>query len=158
MKNVVFDTEFYCYGDVIELISIGCICCETGEEFYAESADFTLDHFDHSDTADFLRRNVMPKLAPELAQEPTQIRQDLLLWIHQIGGPTRWWAWFGAYDFVLLCKLFGGYHHLPLNISNRYRELAELSTKGVPRLEEKDAHHALTDARWNLTVWKANFE
>ena len=157
MKHVCFDTEFYDYGDIIELISIGCVS-ETGEEFYAENKDFSLDYHDLNGDTRWLKKHVIPKLKPfEERLHTRDIREQLLLWIHGLDGEVKFWAWYGSYDWVLLCKLYGGMFNLPVQLHNRVGELADLPLTNIPKGDEAFAHHALTDARWNMELWKLNF-
>jgi hypothetical protein len=61
------------------------------------------------------------------------------------------WAYYGAYDHVVLCQLFGSMGELPAGIPMFTHDLQWL-VEQHPRVklppEPEEAHHAMWDARW----------
>lgn len=66
------------------------------------------------------------------------------------------WAYYGAYDHVALCQLWGTMFSLPGCVPMFTHELVQLwETTGKPPLpEQTDEHHALADARWDRELWE----
>lgn len=61
------------------------------------------------------------------------------------------WAWYGAYDHVVLAQLFGRMIDLPDGVpmwtNDLKQEVARLGNPDLPK-QEGDLHNALADARW----------
>jgi hypothetical protein len=141
------DTEFYEHDFGVMLISIGVVS-EDGNEFYAESSLF------HPDMgSDWLREHVVPQLTgPRMF--PAEIANRLRDFVKV--GPTwrdtEFWAYYGAYDWYNLCKLFGGMLNLPPKWPWLFHELRTfLDESCMENYTQPDdaSHHALNDARWN---------
>lgn len=68
------------------------------------------------------------------------------------------WAYYGAYDHVVLCQLFGSMADLPPDIPQFTHELQQLLEQvpdaPLPSVPGQQAHHALWDARWNAEVFR----
>jgi hypothetical protein len=69
-------------------------------------------------------------------------------------GAHELWAYYGAYDHVALCQLWGRMIDLPGCVPMWTHELMQLpdveaATAAVAQQQE---HHALADARWNRDV------
>jgi hypothetical protein len=154
-----FDTEFMEDGVTIELLSIG-IVAQDGREYYAVSADA-----DWSRANDWVAKNVLPQLDRAGAKSRAQIRHELLRFIghaeyDQHAGTKRGpelWAWFGSYDWVVLCQLFGRMVDLPDGWPMYVRDVKQLCDDlGNPKLppQVKGAHHALADAQWTRKAWE----
>nr|WP_234899948.1 3'-5' exoribonuclease [Streptomyces filamentosus] len=63
------------------------------------------------------------------------------------------WAWYGAYDHVVLAQLFGRMIDLPTGIPMWTNDIQqECQRLGNPQMPEQPAgiHNALADARHNL--------
>ena len=166
-KNRYFyDCEFLEDGKTIELISIG-IVCDDGREFYAEQAHpfRTLMEIQKSQ---WLVENVVPslktigisKVTGTLYQDidgwfyPNEIRDQLLEFTK--GTWPEFWAWYGAYDHVALCQLFGRMVDLPKHFPMFTRDIRQLwEAKGRPKLPEQEVgkHNALEDARHNKVMY-----
>ncbi len=61
------------------------------------------------------------------------------------------WAYYGAYDHVVLCQIFGDMTDLPAGIPMWTHELMQLQEQypHVPLPPQPiNAHHAMADARW----------
>ncbi|QWS68204.1 DnaQ-like DNA polymerase III subunit [Gordonia phage VanLee] len=156
-----YDTEFLEDGSTIELISIG-IVAEDGREFYAVNADMRVVRIKRDP---WLLKNVWPHLPthspgdgwiPETldrghpdvkpkAQIATEVRDFLCA-----RTAAELWAWYGAYDHVVLAQLFGRMIDLPHGIPMWTNDLRqEVRRLGDPELPEQPAglHNALADAR-----------
>lgn len=140
-----YDTEFIDDSRTIDLISIGMIC-EDGREYYAVSTEFNRDN-----ACLWVRENVIDKLQDS---DPWKTRETIK---HELiefcDGELRpeFWTYYGAYDWVAMCQLFGTMMDLPLNWPKMTKDIKQLCdfVGNPPLLEQKGAiHHALNDARW----------
>jgi hypothetical protein len=147
--KVYYDTEFIEDGRTIDLISIGMVA-EDGRELYLVNRDAPWDRIGQHG---WLMANVVPHLPDfndsrvkpkhEIAAEVRRFLLDRL-------GDLELWAWYGAYDFVVLAQLFGRLVDLPSGIPMWTNDLRqEVARLGNPQLPEQDAgvHDALADAR-----------
>lgn len=164
--KVFYDTEFIEDGETIALISIG-IVREDGQELYLVNRDMPVDRIrDHS----WLMENVVPGL-PRPRQEAIE-KEFLLDWgdsrvkhKDQIARLVRnfilstpspeLWAWYSAYDHVVLAQLFGRMIDLPDGIpmwtNDLRQECQRLGNPKMPR-QIRGVHNALEDARHNLVM------
>lgn len=75
------------------------------------------------------------------------------------------WAWYGAYDHVVLAQLWGPMinlpHHVPMHTNDLKSENMRLGGVEVPK-QKGGIHNALEDARHNLVrakaIWAAHTE
>jgi hypothetical protein len=145
-----FDTEFIEDGKTIDLISIG-IVAEDGREFYAQNTDC-----DYSRASDWVRENVIAKLAPRKHDLMTKAQiKDAVLEFVGTNKPELW-AYYADYDWVVLCQLFGTMMDLPKGWPMYCRDVKQLCDDvGNPSLpvQGKGEHHALADARWTREAW-----
>lgn len=150
-----YDTEFLDTGRTIELISIG-IVAEDGREYYAVNDGAPWARIGQHE---WLTANVVPHLLPEREWKPKwQIRDEVkafLLDDLRPGNVPELWAWFAAYDHVVLSQLFGRMLDMPAGIpqfTNDVRSLVDWA--GVRRLPAQTgtAHDALEDARHVKTM------
>ena len=150
-----YDCEFIEDGVTIELISIGVVD-EQGLEYYAVSTEF-----DPERAGDWVRSRVLPKLpspADRAWRSRAAIRDTLLEFLTASGERVELWAWFAAYDHVVLAQLWGAMPDLPRELPRFTRDLRQRwDDLGRPKLPQppSDAHDALADARHNLARWKA---
>jgi len=150
-----YDCEFIEDGVTIDLVSIGVVASD-GREFYAVSADF-----DPGRAIPWVRDHVLAKLPPPADRawrSRDRIRDDLLDFLTADGDGVELWAWYGAYDHVALCQLWGNMTALPRAIPRFTRELRQRwEDAGRPPLPDPppDQHDALADARHNLARWNA---
>ncbi|ADL48047.1 polyadenylate-specific 3'-exoribonuclease AS [Micromonospora aurantiaca] len=155
-----YDCEFIEDGRIVDLVSIGVVD-EYGREFYAVSTEF-----DDSRAVPWVRRNVLDKLpspADRAWRSRARIRDDLHEFLlepvrDRPGEQLELWAWYAAYDHVVLAQLWGAMPALPREIPRFTKELRQLwDDRGRPRLPdaEADRHDALVDARHNLARWRA---
>jgi len=153
-----YDTEFIERLDEghlwLDLVSIGVVSEDGEREFYAVSTEF-----DPTRAGPWVRRNVLDQLPSPSApawRSRARIRDELLAFLTADGEPELW-AWYGAYDHVVLCQLFGMMPALPPALPRFTRDLRQLwDETGRPRLPAPPAgaHDALVDARHNLTRWR----
>lgn len=155
-----YDCEFIEDGRTIDLVSIGVVD-ENGREFYAISTEF-----DGTRATPWVRRNVLDRLpspGDPAWKSRERIREELYEFlVEPIRGRTGeqldLWAWFAAYDHVVLAQLWGAMPALPRAIPRFTKDLRQLwDDKGRPPLPdaEADRHDALVDARHNLARWNA---
>jgi hypothetical protein len=146
-----FDTEFIEDGHTIDLLSIGVVC-EDGREFYAESAEADLSRAD-----EWVRANVIPHLqGVDREFHRWQIAETLVEWVAEGGGRPEFWAYYGDYDWVVLCQLYGRMVDLPDGWPMFALDVKQLAVSlHDPKLPEQSSteHHALADARWTREAW-----
>jgi hypothetical protein len=155
-----YDCEFIEDGRLVDLVSIGVVD-EHGREFYAVSTEF-----DDSRAVPWVRRNVLDRLpspSDPAWRSRERIRDDLFEFLMEPirGRPherMELWAWYAAYDHVVLAQLWGAMPALPREIPRFTKDLRQRwDDRGRPPLPEADAdrHDALVDARHNLARWRA---
>lgn len=162
-----FDTEFMEDGRTIELLSIGVVC-EDGREFYAENGEA-----DWGNSNEWVRANVIPHLhvVGDPLQKPLpqhdllhrevmprrQIGERLLQFVGAGDAVPDWWAYYGDYDWVVLCQLYGRMVDLPKGWPMFAQDIKQLAVSvGNPDLStipKGTEHNALDDARWNRAAY-----
>lgn len=164
-----YDTEFIEDGKTIDLISIG-IVAEDGREYYAVSDSFDMYALLESE---WLMKNVAPSLPlVPIMDQPSRLPYPL--WLDRshpdvkprkqirdeivdfVGGTwPEFWAWYGAYDHVALCQLFGRMIDLPAKFPMFTRDIVDmmkrkgLRSSDMPQQPDGN-HNALADARFNV--------
>lgn len=163
--KVFLDTEFIDTGRIIKPISIALVA-ETGAEYYAVFADADLRQLaGHA----WLNANVAPQLPvrpiaggwtwnplhrESTAVKPrTTIAQEIVAFFTALTKPQLW-AYFSPFDTIVLTQLYGPLNELPNAIPAFTHDLMqEAERTGIPTPRQKaGTHHALLDARHNLTV------
>jgi hypothetical protein len=150
-----YDCEFIEDGRVIELVSIGVVD-EHGREFYAVSTEF-----DGARALPWVRKHVLEKLPSPSApvwKSRAAIRDALYEFLVEPGEELELWAWYAAYDHVVLAQLWGAMPALPREIPRFTKDLRQRwDDLGRPPLPvaAADRHDALVDARHNLARWRA---
>jgi hypothetical protein len=177
--RIWYDTEFLEDGHTIDLISIGMVA-EDGRQYYAVNADADWDRIADSD---WLCENVVPSLPlmpcgtlPDLITKMgpasgkrwafaidrynSDVRPRWLIanevrdFILATPDPSLW-AWYGAYDHVALCQLWGTMVSLPKGVpmwtNDLKQECERLGNPKVPQQAEGE-HNALADARRNWVI------
>lgn len=142
-----FDTEFIEDGKTIDLISIG-IKAEDGREYYAESAECDL-----SRAGDWVKLNVLPHIKGQTHTRAT-IADEI---VEFVGEKPEFWAYYGAYDWVVLCQLYGRMIDLPKTWPMWCRDIKQLCASiGDPTLpfNKGTCHNALDDAIWTAECWR----
>ncbi|UAK38390.1 3'-5' exoribonuclease [Gordonia bronchialis] len=167
-----YDTEFLEDGKTIELISIG-IVADDGREYYAVNSEAPWDRIRDDDwLMDNIVRHLPTHSTGQVRENKTfgarskyswggvdcksvlvkpkwvirnEVREFLL---H--GGIPELWAWYGAYDHVVLAQLFGRMINLPNGIPMWTNDLKQEHYRlGEPELpaQAEGEHNALEDAR-----------
>jgi hypothetical protein len=155
VSRYFYDCEFIEDGRTIELISIGVVA-QDGREFYAVSTEF-----DPDSAGPWVRRNVLQKLpAPSDRswRSRSRIRDELYSFVTDPGLPVELWAWFAAYDHVVLAQLWGAMPAMPREVPKLTREIRQhWEIAGCPPIPEagNDRHNALADARLGFARWQA---
>ena len=141
-----YDTEFHDDGNAIDLISIG-IVANDGREYYAVNADAEWDRIMRHD---WLPDNVVAQLPPEVEwKRKAQIKAEVAEFLLAAGQPELW-AWFAAYDHVVLSQLFGRMLDMPPGIPMYTHDLRAyldyVKVKGIPS-QVTGNHDAMEDAK-----------
>ena len=137
-----YDLEFGDTESVVTLVSVGVVA-EDGREYYAVSSEF-----DPLAVHPWVAQNVLPQLPPAATWKPRSlIAQELEEFF---GADPVWWAWYGAYDHVALCQLWGRMTSLPRAFPRFTLDVRQLwEHLGRPALPQQETglHDALADAR-----------
>ena len=145
-----YDLEFGDTEREISLVSIGVVA-EDGREYYAVSSAF-----DTLAVHPWVREHVLPQLPPASTWKPRErIRDELLEFL---GAEPVLWAWYGAYDHVALCQLWGAMPQLPRALPRYTLDVRQLwEHLGRPALPQQGSglHDALADARHVKVRWEA---
>lgn len=169
------DTEFIDDGHTIDLISIG-IVAEDGREYYAENEDADL-----SRASEWVRENVLPHLWRRHSNRPKgnvwsrdggmgglrsrrHIASDIRSFCDPAEyGPPEFWGWCSAYDWVVVCQLYGIWMDKPEGWPSYIRDLQhELDRHGISDAtlyeavpQNSQTHHALADAQYIKAAYDA---
>ncbi len=147
-RRFFFDTEFIENGRTIDLISIGVVS-EDYDSYYACCLDTDLSRADP-----WVRGHVLPHLPPysdPAWKTKEQIKNDLLDFLRVGQGEIELWTYYGNYDWVVLCQLWGRMDQLPPGMPQFAMDLKMLSRlMGDARLPQQATteHHAGNDAEW----------
>jgi hypothetical protein len=179
MTDICIDTEFIEDGKTIDLISIALVTDE--REYYAVASDAPWGRVKKSD---WLVRNVVPSLPVTgrrlletyLAHSPSSYPQPSIDMLgidvtdsrvkprQVIANEVRdfivatpdpqLWAWYAAYDHVVLCQLWGTMMQLPdgcpMWTNDLKQEVVRLGNPQLPAMPGVNEHDALSDARETL--------
>jgi hypothetical protein len=175
-----YDLEFHEDGVTVDLVSVG-IAAEDGREYYAVNAGADWSRIRHHA---WLMANVEPHLpdaaqnlirggAPAPKSHPVlkpkwQIATEVSQFIRDGGSDNRddhdLIAFYGAYDHVGLCQLWGRMIDLPPWVPMFTHDLRSMS-QGLEQVgfapvrpDHDVEHNALADARWNMAFWRAQVE
>jgi 3'-5' exoribonuclease-like protein len=167
--RIFYDTEFLEDGRTIELISIGMVR-EDGAEYYAVSdAAAKRPLRRRIRKSEWLMANVVPSLPrahgdarmhqprrwlfnySDPAVKPRHvIAREVRDFILAVPEPQLW-AWYGAYDHVVLCQLWGRMIDLPKGVpmwtGDLKQEAVRQGNPDLPALPGVTEHNALSDAR-----------
>lgn len=176
-----YDTEFLEDGRTIELISIGIVAEDGRQFYAVSDQIADSPLYERICKDQWLMENVVPSLplAPNGRQvchryvppgtigssffnldlnsyavmPRRMIRngvRDFLL-ANEPAGQAQLWAWYGAYDHVALCQLFGRMIDLPRGIpmwtNDLRQEMRRLGDPDGGPQQEEGHHNALEDAR-----------
>jgi hypothetical protein len=177
VTEIYLDCEFLEDGRTIELISIGMVA-DDGREYYAVASDAPWDRIKEHD---WLARNVLPSrpvtgrtsldtylknhpnsfprpsltfVGPDLTDSRVKPRQVIANEVRDfiLAAPDpQLWAWYAAYDHVVLCQLWGTMMQLPKGVpmwtNDLKQECERLGNPELPSLPGVTEHNALGDAR-----------
>lgn len=151
--KIFFDTEFIEDGSTIAPISLG-FCTLDGQQLYIEIAEYDVPW---ERASPWVVENVRPHLGQvddAVVVSRAKAGEVVLGWVSTLTPSPEFWAWFSAYDWVLLCQLFGTMMDLPSGWPKFCNDLRQL-VGGVrlPR-QEGGEHHALADALWVRDSYK----
>jgi len=142
-----FDTEFIDNGRTIDLISIG-IVSEDGRTYYAESLEADL-----TKACEWVKENVISKLSG-----PKKVRADIAREIKEFIGTDEpeFWTYFGSYDWVCLCQLYGRMIDLPTDWPMYPMDLMQIAGPRNIRSPKNtgNVHNALEDAIWTKKAYE----
>lgn len=165
MSAIFYDTEFLEDGKTIELISIGMVRESDGAELYLVNAEMPVRRIRRSP---WLMANVVPHLPKpsgdwnlhmpkrwlfdyhNAAVRPKVVIADQVRKFIAADPDPELWAWYGAYDHVLLCQLWGPMVDLPDGVPMWTNDIQqEWVRRGRPDLptQASGEHNALADAR-----------
>lgn len=150
-KAVYFDTEFIEDGKTIIPLSIG-MTTEWGwshdpkSDLYIVFTDVSYESADK-----WVQANVIPYLRTKDALYLTRAEaaDTILDFVTDRVGKPEFWADYAAYDWVLLCQLYGRMIDLPDTYPMFCRDVQDLKqfVKYPTKLPEPEkAHNALSDA------------
>lgn len=174
-----YDTEFLEDGHGIDLISIGIVDGDSGAEYYAVCADADWERIAANR---WLCDNVVPYLplttavryrpagtavfAVDAADPAVKPRRTIAAEVARFmtrpdadrqGRQVELWAYYGAFDHVVLSWLWGAMVDLPPGVPMWTHDVMQLcSSLGYPDLPQQsgDEHHALADARHVRSMWR----
>lgn len=147
-----FDFEFIENGDKHPIIpvSVGLVR-EDGKEYYAE-----FEGVDWSLANDWVIENVKPTLGRVEPLPKNDIAADIISFV---GYNPEFWAYYADYDWVIMCGLYGPMVLLPEGWPmicydiRQYMYHLGLDSKFTNSIPNKEEHHALADAIWNMEVF-----
>ena len=153
------DTEFQeiDYTQPVQLISIALLC-EDGRSYYAE-----LDGIDYASLDPWLQENVVPHLLGAVEVGVTKPRETIADEIVEFFAPDEGhieiWAYYGAYDWLHFCQLFGRMVGIPKGLPRHYMDLRMLADLAGVRKRNfpkrgPTAHNALADCLWNKELYE----
>jgi hypothetical protein len=171
-RRIFYDCEFLEDGTGIDLISIGMVD-DGGRELYLINRDAPWRRIATDPECVWLRDNVIPHL-PRTEITPAnpcgidyehpavkpkvEIAERVRHFITEPeapidrGRPAQLWAWFGAFDHVVLSWLWGRMiDHppgVPMFTCDIRQKQAELGDPWLPE-QESGEHDAIADARYN---------
>jgi len=166
--RVFYDFEFLEDHKHVDPISRGMVRGD-GCELYLVFSDFdTLAVARH----EWLMKNVMPSIAHEeytshvtgmgtpvkdlyITDEDAVLKSEARAYIMEFLEDIwpEFWAWYGAYDHVALCGLFGRMVDLPGKFPMFTNDIRQLYKRaGNPEMPKQPSglHNALEDARFNI--------
>lgn len=145
--RVFFDTEFIDTGSLVHLLSVGLVR-EDGATYYAEPAET-----DRSLAGEWVRKNVLPHMNGPIKPR-AQIAAEL---VDFCGERPEFWGYYVAYDWLLLCQLYGRMLDVPALWPNFAFDVQALRCLmgglSLPK-QVNTEHHALNDAIWTREAWE----
>jgi hypothetical protein len=153
--RIWYDAEFLEDGKTIDLISIGMVR-EDGAELHLVNFDADWHRISRDE---WLMENVIPQIQGMFPVPKDQLAEEVRQFVTEglaPGETAELWAWYGAYDHVVLCQLYGKMINLPKGFPMFTHDLRQLAkSRDLPKQEE-GKHDALEDARWVQRAWTHN--
>lgn len=159
--DITHDWEFFEDGKIIRPISCGFVK-DTGEQYYAifEDAGYW------SLKTKWLAENVYPNIAEDLNKKTAfvkpkdQIKSEIIEFIRDVMDRPSLWAWYGAYDHVVMAQTIGGRMiDLPDGIPMFTNDIKTLDTLNNDTtalgVVNHLPHHALSDAIYDMDLLDA---
>jgi len=168
-----FDFEFTGLVQNTTPISLG-IASLDGAEFYAEFNDYKREMVDEWIAENVIKNLVFPYPVSSalksssnryvhIKSDTAAVSKSLRMWLSQF-DKVEFWGDCLAYDWVLLCELFGGARFIPKNVYYIPFDICTLfRTKGIdPDVSRTDfvgdvsfvRHNALDDAKTIMGCWE----
>lgn len=165
-----YDFEFLEDGKTIQPISMGMVNMDNGKELYLVFDDFDtravaknrwlMDHvmssIDHVTNVRIDFRGA-PVVRDLIITDPNSVtKAEGASYLQEfVNGDNKieWWNWYGAYDHVALCQLFGRMIDIPPRwpmYSNDIKQLHKLAGYPTMPKQPEGLHNALEDARFNV--------
>lgn len=168
--KIYYDTEFLDDGRLVRLISIGMVR-EDGKTYYAVNSDLML--MITAAQHPWLKEHVLSSLPVFYKKDAANIKSssipiwdhyhpdfkyvkpkdvialDVAEFIRAVYDPSLW-AWFAAYDHLVLSQLYGRMIDIPPGIPQRTNDLAQEAERlnlSLPHMPGVKSHNALEDAR-----------
>lgn len=144
MIKIFFDTEFIDTGKEVHLLSIGLVR-EDNATYYAEPAET-----DRSLSEEWVQKNVLPYMKGPVKPRAV-IAQEI---VEFAGFRPQFWAYFGAYDWLCLCQLYGRMLDVPVKEQwpHYVMDVQVMRTLIHPQMplpkHTGNHHNALDDAIW----------
>jgi 3' exoribonuclease, RNase T-like len=162
---ICYDAEFIEDGRTIGLISIG-MRAEDGREYYAVNRDMPKRRIRkhpwlmanvvpslpkaHGDWNLYMPRRWLFNYSDPCVKPRHLIAREIRDFILAEPDPQLW-AWYGAYDHVVLCQLWGTMMDLPEGVpmwtNDLKQECERLGNPDLPPMPGAVEHNALHDAR-----------
>lgn len=145
------DTEFIEYPNTIELISIG-IVNENNEKLYLIS-----NEYNESNADDWVKDNVLIYVNKNEGISIAEIREKIVNFFGN-DDDIKIYMYYGAYDWVVFCWIFGKMIDLPKNFPMFFYDLKVMMIEyenfynTFP--ENNNEHNALSDAMWNKEIYE----
>lgn len=172
--RVFYDVEFVERGPQLPIqpISFGFVA-ENGQELYVINEESLTNVIRHP----WLSVNVAPSLPIQMDQrmdsgfitqwDPNHeeyqhvlsldyLVQEVHKFLTSFDQGIELWAYYGHYDHVVLCQLFGSMAELPPGIpmwSHELQQVIESDPNVILPSQPQVTHHALHDARWNFEAF-----
>jgi hypothetical protein len=188
IQRIFYDSEFVEDSETIKPLSLGfyapCYKCKGTGSFPKLTRQVcpackakggrglyvVIEDADRERADEWVKENVIPYLdvgpdgAMTIRCKQSEAAYEIMCWVASL-GPTgnriEFWAYFGDYDWVLFCQLFGTMSDLPAGMPQICLDLKqELMRRGymkkseIPDIESfgLQPHNAYADARWTAYV------
>jgi len=154
MMRFFLDTEFIEDGERIHPLAVAVVD-ECGDAFYAVITDV-----DRALAGDWVRANVLPYLDERPADAycvtgtRAEVAEAIRQWVADRTDAPEFWADYGAYDWVLLCQLYGTMLDLPDGWPMFVRDIQQIRPDGMELPDPEHEHQAVSDARNCRDRWR----